>query len=120
MRKLAAIVVILASISIFTGCTSNIVETDYPTLTEQSRKASIQDSDKEYYYNTILELIRTGKSDNADVSILSIDIVDNATIEQIYWSNGSIYIQINNKYMYRFQLNSSNKIESYIKYELEG
>ena len=105
-----------------TGCGTQ--DTDYRSaeieLTKQSREVNIQN--KSEYTQAILELITSGNSSSTlvECDIVSEDIEQDAIIEQIYWFNGSIYAQVNNKYMYRFQLNSNNLIESYIKYELEA
>lgn len=119
IKHLLLAVLIITSI---TGC--GTTNTDYKSaeveLTEQSREVNIQN--KSDYTQAILDLITSGNSDSTVVvcSISSEDIEQNAIIEQIYWFNGSIYAQVNNKYMYRFQLSSDNLIESYIKYELEA
>ena len=48
------------------------------------------------------------------------DIITDAQINQQYFLGMSLYIQVNDTYMYRFQLNENGLIESYIKYSLEA
>ena len=47
------------------------------------------------------------------------DIIEGALVNNYYYSNGAVYIQVD-EYMYRFQLDNNYNIESYIKYVLEG
>lgn len=116
------ILLLVISLLALSGCSNqnnnndnNIVE-----ITNQSREVNIQNKDE--YTQALISMITTGKSDSNLIScnIAEEDITSDAVIEQIYWFNGSIYTQINNKYIYRFQLDSNNIVESYVKYELEA
>ena len=90
--------------------------------TEVSRTVTLEN--KETYKEELLTLIKTGEIQSICADTFNIDtddIVENAELKQYYFFNGSIYLQIDDMYMYRFQLDTnSNKIESYIKYKLEA
>lgn len=118
--KQIAILVLLSTLLIGCGNISDDSKAVEIELTNQSREISIDN--KDLYTAEILKLITTGQpvSNLASCTFSEDDIVADALIEQIYWFNGSIYAQVNNKYMFRFQLDSQNHIESYIKYELEA
>lgn len=112
--------VILFAVIILSGCSS--VKDDTPTdFTEQSRTVSIENT--EQYINDLKKFIETGEKTEIfteNIAMFDVDKVSNAEIKQHYEFNGSIYIQVNDTYMYRFQLNKENKIESYIKYSIEA
>jgi hypothetical protein len=54
-----------------------------------------------------------------DVELDSNDITTSTDSALKYASNSAVYIQIA-RYMYRFQLNSDGKVQSYIKYSVEA
>lgn len=76
------------------------------------------------YKEPILNAVSTGEVNElfiADFYIYEEDLVSNPEIKQYYSSNNTIYLQISDKYMYRFQLNNATGlIESYLKYNLEA
>ena len=90
--------------------------------TEISRTVNLDN--KEHYKDELLTLIKTGETSSIcknNFKINTDDVVDNAELKQYYFFNGSIYLQINDMYMFRFQLDTTdNLIESYIKYNLEA
>lgn len=116
--KLACI--LLALIMCLTGCQST-------TITQQTNNF-INEENKENYKNTLLNFIKTGEipqeesifSQNFIESIDDIRKIENAEIKQCYFSNNAIYIQINDMYMFRFQFNTEEKIDSYIVYKIEA
>lgn len=98
--------------------------TNYDTLSNR-RKSPISDEDRESVKAELLSFIQ-GKDAaeidiiNDDLKIADEDIVDGAVAKQFYLFNNSIYLQIDDLVMYRFQLNKNTKVTSYIKYELEA
>jgi hypothetical protein len=103
------------------GCNNhhNVKSIDF---TEQSRTVSIEN--KDLYRSELLTLIQSGEAQGIckdDFEFDSYDIIENAEVKQCYYFNGSIYLQISDEYMYRFQIDTTdNKIESYVKYTLEA
>lgn len=90
-------------------------------------KEFTNDEKKEFCFEIELFLEDGGYSDKLkyfepSISINEDDIYDSgigATDTKYYFSNSAIYLQVDDL-MYRFQLNKKNKIQSYIKYSLEG
>ena len=119
ISKIIKTLIIINVIStVLIGCSNNNTsaqEDKIASLTSQSRTVTIENKDTIEDY--ILGIITTWESDKFNLD--SQDIIKDAQIKQIYWFNGSVYTQVNDKYMYRFQLNEYNEIESCIKYELE-
>lgn len=119
ISKIIKTLIIINVIStVLIGCSNSNTsaqEDKIASLTSQSRTVTIENKDTIEDY--ILGIITTGESDKFNLD--SQDIIKDAQIKQIYWFNGSVYTQVNDKYMYRFQLNEYNEIESCIKYELE-
>lgn len=112
------VTLILLTLMSMCGCTQNndIVSKDFT------------DNEKEEFcFEIELFLEDGGYSDELkyfepSISINEDDIYDNglgAADTRYYFSNSAIYLQVDDS-MYRFQLNKKNKIQSYIKYNLEG
>lgn len=115
-----ALWILLFAVIILSGC-SSVKEDTSVDFTEQSRTVSIENT--EQYINDLKAFIETGEKTEIfteSIEMFDVDKVSNAEIKQHYEFNGSIYIQVNDTYMYRFQLNKENKIESYIKYSIEA
>ena len=125
--QLMLLISILTSL-ILVGCNvsieglTNKSNNTQPRVEDISRKVVIGDS--ELYVQNIIKAIQTGGTNELfveDFEISSSDIIDTPNIKNRYIFNNAIYLQINDEYMYRFQLNNYTKlIESYIKYQLEG
>lgn len=113
LRKL-----ILASLISITLCGCNLLPNSNTEITQQKLDASI-----EKYKESLIMALTTGEVNEffiEDLYIYEEDLVSTPEIKQYYSSNNTIYLQINDKYMYRFQLNNATGlIESYIKYNLE-
>lgn len=93
-------------------------------ITNESRQVTINSPD--IYKDSLINII-CGNEINEDSILYSElfyieneDIIPNAELKQYYYFNGAIYLQINDTYMYRFQLDNNNVIVSYIKYILEA
>lgn len=120
MNKKIFIVAVLVTITL-TGCTFNTNNTN--DLTEISRTVEIED--KEQLLNEVKQFITTEKTDefkyiSSELSINNSDVLDTIQDDcEYYLFKGSFYLQTDN-YMYRFQFNKDNIIESYIKYNLEA
>lgn len=129
-RKQKLIVLILSIIGLtLSGCSTldaikGITSGDNDTqskFTESSRQITMSNPDE--YKNDILKLIQSGEKTSKfseEFEFNDIDLMSSAEIKQYYYFNNSVYLQISNKYMYRFQLNDSNEICSYIKYSIVG
>ena len=116
-QKIKIIALLLIVITLC-GCNERPEPTDY---TVQSRTVTIDN--KQLYANELLTLIKTGETQSICIESFifnELDIVSDAVMKQCYYFNGSIYMQISDTYMFRFQLDSENKVESYIKYSLEA
>lgn len=121
MKKIA---LILLACLMLTACEKKTPQME--DQTQASRTVEVQDI--ELYKNAALDVIQ-GK--DADVNVFTeefkfdfADAIQSAEINNWYIFNNSLYIQTgtdqNNAYMFRFQFNQDNKIESYIKYTVEG
>ena len=82
--------------------------------------------DKQEISMQVKSFISKGNSDkltyfDSTVKLLSGDEcnLDDKAGTQEYMSNSSYYLQYGN-YLYRFQFNKDNKIDSYIKYKVRG
>lgn len=94
--------------------------------TEVTSQYEITNEEKEKYKADLLKFIQTKEV----TEIFSEDFISNldqdldelpdAEIKQFYFSNNAIYIQVKDLYMYRFQFNNSNKLDSLIVYNLEA
>lgn len=122
--KRHVIVCILLTIIIsamIAGCGKESTYLDH----EKEMKSSVLEN-KNQYNDALVELIRTGEiaEDNQFIESYMVfhdeDVVSDAELKQCYHTYSAVYIQVNDDYMYRFQLNSDKKIESYIKYGLEA
>lgn len=124
MKKIKVLVITLViALSSLLGCSLTSDNSVNQTRNEDiSRQVVI--SNIEEYKTSLLNLIKTGEYNTMFIEeffFSEYDIVRSAEINNSYIFNNAIYLQINNEYMYRFQLNSSTKlIESYIRYQLEG
>lgn len=124
MKKIKILLITLViTLSSLLGCSLTSSNSVNQTRNEDvSRQVVI--SNIEEYKSSLLSLIKTGEYNNMFIEeffFSEYDIVRSAEINNSYIFNNAIYLQINNEYMYRFQLNSSTKlIESYIRYQLEG
>lgn len=124
MKKIKVLVITLViALSSLLGCSLTSDNSVNQTRNEDiSRQVVI--SNIEEYKTSLLNLIKTGENNTMFIEeffFSEYDIVRSAEINNSYIFNNAIYLQINNEYMYRFQLNSSTKlIESYIRYQLEG
>lgn len=111
--------IVVSSVAIV-GCGStNKLNDKY--LTNESRTVCIEDKDNTL--NAIKAVIVDNSTNEMFVDGFFIedkDLITEPQINEVYYFNNSIYIQTNNKAMFRFQLNDENKIETYIKYNLEG
>jgi hypothetical protein len=102
---------------------SNKKTVDY---TNDSRMVNVVDKD------TVIEQLKSFISGtdaeelskfNSEVLISEEDKLDNLEVNNYYFFNSAYYIQVksgNSQYMYRFQIDTNNIIQSYIKYSLEG
>ena len=124
MKKIKLLILILSiTLLNLVGC-SILPETQV----EQSRNYDISRtvviSNIDEYKESMLKIIKSGIADELfieDFYFNSDDILMDANINNSYIFNNAIYIQTNDKYMYRFQLDNQTKlIESYIRYQLEG
>ena len=115
MIGLALILITLA----ITGCSNTIANTQ-ADFTKESREVRIEN--KERYINDLTQFILTGETTDIfdNIVIDNNDILVNVEISNYYYFNNSIYLQIGDDMMYRFQLDSNNKVVSYIKYNLEA
>ena len=115
MLSLALALITLA----ITGCSNTIANTQ-TDFTKESREVRIEN--KERYINDLTQFILTGETTDIfdNVVIDNNDILVNVEINNYYYFNSSIYLQIGDDMMYRFQLDSNNKVVSYIKYNLEA
>lgn len=121
-KKLVTIMFILSTI-ILSSCNINNKEN---TIKAETQQISITDNEKEKYKTDLLRFIQIKET----TDIFSEDFLNNldedfntlqdAEIKQCYFSNNAIYIQINDTHMFRFQLNTEDKIESYIVYKIEA
>lgn len=123
MKRHIKVCILLITIisAMITGCGKEETYLDH----EKEMKSSVIEN-KQQYEDALAELIHTGEIAEENQFIESYmvfhddDIVQDAEIKQCYHTYSAIYIQVNDNYMYRFQLNSDKKIESYIKYGLEA
>ena len=115
--RVKLITLISLSLLIITGC-SNDNElpntTIYDDITRVSREVNIEN--KEELISSLLNSIND--SDDALIDINDNDTLQNANINNYYFFNDAVYLQIET-YMYRFQLQDGNVV-SYIKYNLEA
>ena len=123
MNKLTRLIIISAITVSLTGCSALTSKSNI----EQSRNTDISRivtiSNIDDYKSYTLNLIKTGETNNIfieDFLFSQDDIISDANVINSYIFNNAIYLQINDKFMYRFQLNSDKLVESYIRYQLEG
>lgn len=93
-------------------------------LTGCNEKTEVTDAfEFESYINELKYLIENGISENSDIYTdefkFSYEDLSECDINEYYAIDNAIYLQVNDKYMYRFQLNDNKKIDAYIKYSLE-
>ena len=121
MKKIKRVITLIVVILCLNGCTQT-EEVQHVRNTDISRTIVI--TNVEEYKTSLLNLIRTGEKNSLcteEFEFLDDDILSEANINNSYIFNNAIYIQTNNEYMYRFQLNNYTKlVESYIRYQLEG
>lgn len=98
---LICIVYYLISSLYITGCTS--------TSVEHTQNSNIDYSNMQ---NTIVDTLLESEYET-EATLQNIDFT------KMYYSVGAVYLQ-SGTYMYRFQLNSNNEIDSYVRYSLEG
>ena len=115
MSKRVNLLILLMVVMVMVSCGSEqVVET------EEIRDVSTVDSkvdNKEEVESKLIDYI-SGVAQPEYFTINSGDYITGCEVNNIYWFNNSIYLQAN-KYMYRFQLDSSNNIVSYVKYTLD-
>ena len=118
-RQLVISLVLTLIALAITGCSNTIANTQ-ADFTKESREVRIEN--KEHYINDLTQFILTGETTDIfdNVVIDNNDILVNVEINNYYYFNSSIYLQIGDDMMYRFQLDSNNKVVSYIKYNLEA
>lgn len=122
-NKIAAIMILL--ISIFGLCACG--DSSQAQLTNEYREVTLTDEENTELLNEILYFIEnTGsgkelKMFSDDITVDKQDIVTGIGVKdtKYYVSSSAAYLQIDN-YMYRFQLNNSKKVISYIKYKVEA
>lgn len=111
MKRIITLAIMLSLI--FTGCGNN-------NLSDNRDTNNIDISD----YSDIEELLINGYTTSdkfdSDFKFNNMDKLDSISIKEYYIADKVIYLQVNNKYIYRFQLNDNDKIQSYIKYNLEA
>ena len=113
-KFMCVLTLMIVSLSI-TGCGGNNTKVDYSYITEVSRTVNY---DKEALRTEALDII-SGKGINTSIVLNQEDIISNPLVNNEYYFFNTAYFQIQN-YMYRFQLDSNNKIVSYIRYKLEA
>jgi hypothetical protein len=130
VKKLAFIFLIVTQVSIIsTGCATldailDVTSEDSDTqskYTDASRTVTITNVDQ--YKNDMVNMIETGTPASEcieDFEFNENDITSAVDLKQYYYFNNAIYLQVNDKYMYRFQLDDNDKVASYIKYSILG
>jgi hypothetical protein len=130
VKKLASILLVITQVSIIsTGCATldaikNVTTESSDTqskFTDVSRTVTMSNPDQ--YKTDIVNMIQTGtvaSECDEEFEFNEVDIVSDIEVKQYYYFNNAIYLQINDKYMYRFQLDDNDKVASYIKYSILG
>jgi hypothetical protein len=130
VKKLASILLVITQVSIIsTGCATldailDVTSEDSDTqskYTDASRTVTITNVDQ--YKNDMVNMIETGTPASEcieDFEFNENDITSAVDLKQYYYFNNAIYLQVNDKYMYRFQLDDNDKVASYIKYSILG
>lgn len=121
IKKLVIILSISACMLGVSGCTK---DTNKNNAAEANNNVSFTNENLE---TDLKSLIREGS--NKGSSYIESDLILDAEdrfkepeIAEKYICNNSIYLKISAEgktFLYRFQLNSNNKVESYIKYRVE-
>lgn len=120
IKKLVIILSISVCILGTTGCTKNSNKDNGETNTKI-------DFANENLETDLKSLIREGSNKGSSYieSDLILDVEDRFKEHEVaekYVCNNAIYLKISaegKSFLYRFQLNSNNKVESYIKYRVE-
>lgn len=126
MRSKTLIIAALFSICMLSACGSTGT-TASMNETDSRREVSLTDEENMDLYNELTYLIEgVGTASsldwiNNDVYISDSDLIEALGTKNIkyYVAKNAAYIQVDN-YMYRFQFDNNNKVESYIKYTLEA